>query len=259
MCRISDLITSEKIDYTVAIPQKRQIETNLRILLVEDEIELRESLAQLLNMQGFICNSVGSIASYVAWKESQECDLLIIDRKLPDGDGMDIVKMHRQNSDAAIIILSSLVTEEDKVLAYENDCDLYLEKPIGVQELVAAINNLKRKQGRSRDQAPWIIDMVTWYLTGPNQQQVKLTERETRFLKPFVDNAGVTVSRERLASAVKLGTEFDDYKRLEIIIRRLRKKVAANITELPLLTIYGQGFVFNERLKIVNQSPQHLT
>jgi two-component system, OmpR family, response regulator len=224
----------------------------LKILMVEDDIAYRELLCDALNLAGYIADGVSTVSSYSAWCSSHQYDLLIVDRQLPDGDGFDVVRMHQLNRTAPVVMLTALGGESDRIEGYENDVDLYLVKPISAQELIAAIENIQRKQSRVQQaQLPlWQLDTVRWMLVSPAGGMVKLSEREMEVMKLFADQPGVTISREVIAKKIGFDLQGDYSRRLEVAVRRLRNKVQEQLGNFPLKTIYGAGLVFNSPLSI---------
>lgn len=222
----------------------------LRILIVEDEHLFRDSLRDLLNLEGFLANGVGSVASYRAWRQSHSCDVLIVDRNLPDGDGLDVIRIHRQTESGPVIVITCKGQSEDHIQGMEADADYYLVKPIVTDELVALLRRLARKQEPALQQGnAWILNPVNWQLRNLGGAEVSLNRNELAIMACFVEKSGVTVNRNEIIEA--LGEQANEYdiRRLETIIRRLRIKVkAAGFDELPLVTVYGKGYAFNGAL-----------
>ena len=222
----------------------------LRILIVEDETDFREGLCDLLNLEGFQAQGVGSLASYKAWRVSYTCDVLILDRNLPDGDGLDILKMHRRTEDTPAIFLTGAGQIEERVKGMQADADYYLVKPVVVDELIAILKRLERKLNDAGQADAWLLDTVRWKLTTPDGMKVSLTQNEVSIMACFIEKAGMLVSRDDVIEALAGSEDLDyDPRRLEVAIRRLRKKIEEHkIKDFPLTTIYGKGYTFNSPL-----------
>lgn len=220
----------------------------LRILLVEDEVDFRDSMRDILNLEGFSADGVGSIASYKAWRQTHSCDILIIDRQLPDGDGLEVLRLHRQAEDAPVIVLTAKGQIEDRIEGINADADYYLVKPVVMNELLAILHRLARKLDAT-GATPWMLDTVSWQLRTPEGDDVQLTRRELVFLSAFLEKPGLTVHRQEVIRALGEQPEHYDVRRLEVMVRRLRNKVLDETgSSLPLSTVYGVGYVFNSPL-----------
>ena len=218
----------------------------LRVLIVEDETDFREGLCDLLNLEGFQAHGVGSFSSYKAWRASNSCDLLILDRNLPDGDGLEILKIHRRTENTPAIMLTGAGQIEDRIQGMNADADYYLVKPVITDELIAILRRFERKLGEAGQADAWVLDPVRWHVTTPDNIKISLTKSEVAIVACFIEKAGMTVSRDEVIEALGGDPMTYDPRRLEIAIRRLRKKMEESTTEaFPLTTVYGEGYSFN--------------
>lgn len=228
---------------------ERVCSVSLRILLVEDETDFREGLRDLLNLQGFIADGVGSIGSYKAWRMTHSCDVLIIDRQLPDGDGLEIIRLHRQVDQVPVIVLTARGQLDERIAGLDADADHYLVKPIASSELIALLRRIERRAAIQQQAANWILDPVGWRLCSPCGDEVELTRRELAFLANFVEKPGLPVPRQEIILNLDHDPALYDPRRLEVMVRRLRNKVEeATPVDFPLTTIYGVGYAFNGSL-----------
>ena len=210
----------------------------LKVLVIEDDYEFREPLCDLLNLEGFAAVGVGSLGSYRAWRQTQQCDVMIVDRVLPDGDGLEAVKEQKLATHTEAIIISAFATTNDRVEGFEADVDHYLKKPIESVELLSILRRIERKHsgaGRHR----WLLDVETWTLKAPTGTEIKLTKNEVAFLACFVERSGIPVNRQDLVDGLGFSVDSYDIRRMEILVRRLRRKVSNADAELPLQTVYG--------------------
>ena len=221
-----------------------------RILIVEDDVHFRDTLRDVLNLEGFSADGIGSVASYRAWRRTQSCDVLIVDRSLPDGDGLDVVELYRQTEGGPVIVVTCDGEPESRVRGMNSDADYYLVKPIVTDELVAILKRLSRRtETVSRAGNSWVLDPITWELKLVGKHQVILTRKEMMFLRCFIEKAGVPVPRVDIIESIGESPALYDPHRMETIVRRLRKKIeASGIDNFPLATIYGGGYVFNGQL-----------
>lgn len=219
----------------------------LKVLLIEDEVPFPEALCDILNLEGFAASGVGSISSFQAWRKTHSCDVLIVDRNLPDGDGLEAVRQHRQASDHPVIVLTARGKLHERIEGLEADADYYLQKPVDSHELTAVLRRIERRLA-DRTEINWVLDKETWSLITPSGKSVELTRNETGVMSCFIERAGITVTKNEIIEALGHRLEVYDPRRLEVMIRRLRSKVESITHDFPLITIYGVGYSFNARL-----------
>jgi DNA-binding response OmpR family regulator len=223
----------------------------VQILVVEDEVDLRSGLCDLLRLEGYNAAGLGSIAEYIEWTAEHRYQVLLVDRTLPDGDGLEVLRRHHSLGDAPAIIMSGKGAAEDRIAGLEADADYYLVKPIDVSELVALIRRFDRRRQKPEEEI-YQLDGQRWKLYMPDKGVVPLTRSEMNLMSCFVEQPGMTVNREEIIRSLGGRPDVYDERRLEVLIRRFRKKVTeAGYADFPLATVYGQGYVFNEPLEMV--------
>lgn len=223
-----------------------------KVLIVEDEYDFREALVELFNLDGFEAFGIGSIAEYLEWIQQRQYDILIIDRNLPDGDGIDILKKHNEISDSGSIILSCEGQPHDRILGMNADADYYLVKPFPTDELLSILHRIDRKRGASQtaEVAEWQLNKVRWEIKSPNNLEIELTRSEFALMNCFVEKPGVVISRDQIVTGLGFNPMTYDSRRLEVMLRRLRKKIEdAGVVKFPLQTVYGVGLAFNGVLR----------
>lgn len=222
-----------------------------KILLIEDEDEFRLGLLELFELEGFEAAGLNSIASYNHWKNSNTADVLILDRNLPDGDGLTILQDYRINHDTPVIMLTGAGSIEDRIEGINADADYYLIKPVVSRELIAILNKISRqKTNREVPSGVWEIDLIKWHLFSPNNIAIPLTKSELQLLSCFINKPGAIINRNDVIEALGEKPQFYDLRRMEILVRRLRKKIEdSGLVELPLSTVYGKGYAFNSLIK----------
>jgi DNA-binding response OmpR family regulator len=219
----------------------------LKVLFIEDEVVLRDALCDLMNQEGFAATGVGSISSFIAWRKTHSCDVLVVDRKLPDGDGLEAIRKHRLSSDGPVVVLSAQGQSQDRSCALNEDADYYLTKPIDSDELIALLRRFERKS-LDFSGSSWILDRERWSLLCPGKASVALNHNELLLLACFVEKAGITQEKSLIIRALGHDVASYDPRRLESMVSRLRSKVEAVAPDFPLTTIYGIGYSFNARL-----------
>lgn len=227
------------------------------ILVIEDEIDFREVLVDLLQLKGFDASGVESIAAYNTLPKKEGYDLIILDRTLPDGDGLDILRAHRALSNTPVIILSGLGDANERVKGLTAEADYYLVKPVVIPELLAIIQRYSQSEmmQQKRQTQRWGVLLQHWQLISPNKITIQLSHSETLFLHCFKDANGTGIDRDTIIRSLGYRPEAYDMRRLESLVSRLRNKVRdAGIEAFPLNTVYGSGYAFNEALVILDDA-----
>lgn len=234
----------------------------MKILIVEDEKDFSDALKELLLLEGYEVDSVASLADFYAWVSQKQCDLLILDRMLPDGDGIEILRQPLRGSAQATIFLTGMGESEERIRGHDLDVDYYLVKPIDLNELLSIVRRYARRLGvRPLDRKPlWLLDCKAWVLQNPQRESLELTHKEMSFLKCFVGLEGLAVKRQTIIRALGFSPDAYDIRRLEAMVSRLRKKLEdAGFSGFPLATVYGIGYAFNEDIDVINpNSPNTL-
>lgn len=225
----------------------------MRVLLVEDEAPLRETLAARLKRDGFAVDAAGDGEEGLFLGREVPFDVAIIDLGLPKMSGMDLVKHLREDGQRyPILILTARSSWQDKVQGLKYGADDYLVKPFAFAELVARIRALVRR-GRSAADAPRLaladleVDLITRRVVRGGRP-VDLTVREFELLEYLLRHNGQVVPREALARDVwketARTTPLDNV--IDVHIARLRRKVDNDQRVKLIHTVRGVGFLMRE-------------
>ncbi|HVF35702.1 MAG TPA: response regulator transcription factor [Candidatus Saccharimonadia bacterium] len=220
----------------------------MRILLVEDEAPLRETLAARLKRDGYAVDAAGDGEEGLYLGREVPFDLAIIDLGLPKLSGLDLVKRLREDGARfPILILTARSSWQDKVEGLKSGADDYLVKPFHVEELLARINALvRRASGWTKPVlqcGPIILD-TTAQTVSVESQGVELTSYEYKVLEYLMLHAGELVSKSDLTEHI-YQQDFDrDSNVLEVFIGRLRKKLDPENAIKPIETVRGRGYRF---------------
>lgn len=221
-----------------------------RVLVVEDEPDLRSTMVSFLNLSDFVADGIGCLAEFDAWKNTHDCDLLLLDLGLPDGDGLEIARTLRAQGSCGIVIVTARGGLDDKLEGYQVGADHYLVKPVDMREVVVVLRAVHARL--PTPEAAWELDPLGWKLKAPNGRETRLTRSELALLAPLARQQGQAVAREVLAEA--LGQRPDDYdpRRMEVLVRRLRKKVNEETgLTVPIDTVHGIGYAFTGKVQIL--------
>lgn len=221
----------------------------MKVLLVEDEPQLRQQLESLLSQQSYTveCAADGNEGCYLG--SEYPYDLAVVDLGLPGMSGLDMIKQWREkNIEFPILILTARGNWQDKVEGLEAGADDYLVKPFHNEELLARLNALlRRAAGHAKPQlqfGPLLIDTTSRTVSCHNEL-VSLTSYEYRTLEYLVLHAGKTVSKSELTEHLYHQDYDRDSNVLEVFVRRLRQKLDPEQTLQPITTVRGMGYRFD--------------
>ena len=224
---------------------------NNTILIVEDELRIRQFLRPALESEGCKVFEATTVASGLAMSGDVKPGLIILDLGLPDADGIDFILTFRTWSDTPILVLSARNGETDKVSALDAGADDYLAKPFGIAELLARLRVLRRR----KDSRPLndnaviqfgeiMVDRARRYITR-NEEMVHLTPREYHLLTVLLAQPDKVLTQRQLLREVWGAGHSEDGHYLRIYIGRLRQKLEVNPAQpRHLLTETGIGYRF---------------
>ena len=230
-----------------------------RILFVEDEAAIFEPFSKALRRNGFEPVVARTVAEALDSADRIDPDLVLLDLNLPDGDGSDVCRGLRKDSDVPIVMLTARGTEMDRVLGLELGADDYVVKPFSSRELISRIRAVLRRPRRDVEGNPEAMEIGelvidpgarTVSLSG---EPVKLARKEFDLLAQLATHAGQVVTREELMSRVWDVNWFGSTKTLDVHIRTLRRKLRDNSADPRFIeTVRGVGF----RLLMPEEGPQ---
>ncbi len=225
---------------------------NPRILVVEDDNDIRTVLMDQLRLDGFETVGASTGREVLEQFSSLSPDLIILDLKLPDIDGLVVCQEIRKKSDVPIIIVSARDSLPDKIRGLEVGADDYVTKPFEYLELEARIRACLRRRKSSTSQTdPLDLGNLKVYrqkrMIEVNGKRVNLTKKEFELLNLFLDNRGQVLSREFLSSHLWHKKEVYPWSRaLDVHVRRLRKKIEPDPANPKyILTHAGVGYRFS--------------
>jgi two-component system response regulator BaeR len=220
---------------------------NLRILLVEDEMNIAQIVREYLLKEGFEVQHEVSGLKALEIFNTQAFDLLLLDLMLPGLSGLELCKAVRQHSQVPIIMLTARVDEIDRLIGLEMGADDYICKPFSPREVVARVKAVLRRhqqglKSNSTD-AVFTIDPATFSVKIKGVP-LDLTPSEFKLLSSLAARPGQVMSRAQLLDA--LSDEKDVFDRtIDSHIKNLRKKLSPFLPEQEVIqTIYGVGYRF---------------
>jgi two-component system KDP operon response regulator KdpE len=205
-----------------------------RVLVVDDEPQIRRVLRTALVSSGYEYYEARTGEEALDLLREKTLDAILLDMNMPGMGGMTACRKIREQSDAAIIVLSVRETEKDKISALDAGADDYLTKPFSVNELMARIRaNLRRLPAQSNQSHPIVVSQDLTVDLGARQvvsqgKLVKLTPKEFDLLQYLLTNANTPVTHRKLLQTV-WGPEYgDEVEYLRVFVSQLRKKIEAD-------------------------------
>ncbi|MCY0965918.1 response regulator [Parathalassolituus penaei] len=223
----------------------------IRILVIDDEPQIRRFLNISLESQGYEIIEADTGRGGIQLSALEQPDLIILDLGLPDMDGQDVLREIREFSETPVIVLSVRNSEREKVLALDNGCNDYVEKPFGVKELLARIRAVLRTRSSNREApaASWDdghlrIDFVSRTVS-LNGERIRLSPREYELLLEFIQHPGQMLTQQYLLRKFWGSDHLDDSHYLRIYIRQIRNKIGDDPTSPRYIeTEAGVGYRF---------------
>ena len=230
-------------------------EQSKKILMVDDDVRMRELLQRYLAEQGFDIKTAADAKEMDAALAVDSVDLLVLDLMLPGEDGLAICRRLRANNvSTPVIMLTARGDEVDRIIGLEMGADDYLPKPFNPRELLARINAVLRRHEHSPESdntgketfsfGDFIFDSSTRSLS-KNGMQITITSGEFALLKVFTEHPRQPLSRDRLMQLAR-GRELDVFDRsIDVQVSRLRRIVEPDPAHPRYLqTMWGFGYVF---------------
>jgi DNA-binding response OmpR family regulator len=241
------------------------VSTPPRVLVVEDETNIRDLICLHLGLEGFECVPTGDGHDALSRATREPFDLIVLDLMIPGIDGVTVCRAIRrgeQNADVPILMLTARREESDKVLGLESGADDYLTKPFGVRELVARARALLRRPRRQAAAAEGAAGKAE---TGRDERfvvhgididparrvvrvegrPIDLTNQEFTLLLHLAKSPGIVFSREALLARVWSDDTFVTVRSVDTLVKRLRHKIEVDSANPRfVLTIWGVGYKF---------------
>lgn len=220
----------------------------MRLLVIEDDATLRESLAASLSKEGFAVEQAADGREGLYYALEYPVDLAIVDLGLPEMSGLDIIRQAReQGKTFPILILTARDRWEDKVDGLSAGADDYVVKPFHYEEISARVNALLRRAGgwasSELKAGPVMLDMQKQDVK-VDGKSIELTSFEYKIIEYLMVRAGEVISKTELTERL-YDQDFErDSNVIEVFIGRLRKKLDPDNSIKPIETLRGRGYRF---------------
>jgi len=225
------------------------------ILIVDDELDIREPVGTYLEGHGFRVSLAGTAADALKICKETTLDLAVLDIVLGSDDGFTLCRDLQKEADVPVIFLSGKSEDTERIIGLELGADDYIVKPFNPRELLARIRAVLRRYeakevkpvGSSELRfGPWVLDIQNQELTGNSNQKVSLSTGETRLLEVFLKHPNQVLSRDALLDLTH-GRQANLFDRsIDNYVSRLRKKIEEDPKKPRLLkTYWGGGYALN--------------
>ncbi|MCS5504020.1 MULTISPECIES: response regulator transcription factor [Lysinibacillus] len=224
------------------------------ILLVEDDEAIREMVSNYLTMEGFHVTTVTNGEEALQNCLQKTFDLVILDIMIPKLNGLEVLKIIREQAALPIIIMSAKDSDVDKALGLGLGADDYIAKPFSMLEFSARVKAVIRRATKYSSQAEQKqevleidnlkIDIVNFSIT-KSGQEIKLTSKEFSILKLFVTNRHRVFTKEQIYQTIWKDAYYGDENIINVHIRRLREKIEDDPSHPQYIkTLWGIGYKF---------------
>lgn len=227
--------------------------TAFAILLVEDDSALRMLTARALRESGYAVRTAATGAEMLVMLETEPARLIVLDIMQPGTNGIELFRRIRRQSEVPIIFASARASDEDRVLGLELGADDYIAKPYNPRELVARIGAVLRRSGAVSaivERADvvefdgWRLSLLRRELHAPSGEMIDLTGAEFDLLVTFISERQRVLGRERLIELSRSRKGDSSDRSIDVLVSRLRRKLAANGGKPPIVTVRGVGYMF---------------
>lgn len=222
----------------------------IRIGIIEDDDALCQGLETAFELEGYEVISAGTVKEGRRVLKEKNCDLVILDCNLPDGNGFEMVRRLREYSSLPILMLTARGSEIDEIQALELGVDDFMSKPFSLAVLQARVRKILKKKTAS-------LFLVSGNLTMDlkngtvclNGNKISLSAIEFRLLKFFLENRGQILSKEQILTHIwDFSGNYVDDNTLAVAIRRLRLKIEDNPSKpIKIRTVHGMGYIWQEK------------
>lgn len=224
---------------------------NTKILVVDDEKEIRQVISRYLQAEGFTVLEAENGVEAVKLFQDEKPDLAILDLMLPDIPGETVCSVIRQSKDTPIIMLTAKTATEDRIHGLTLGADDYMVKPFSLRELVIRVKTILRRVGAARQATPdpsvsLVVDEMS-HVVKKNNRNISLTPIEFKLLLTMSRNPERIYTREQLITHA-LGYEYEGMDRtIDSHIKNLRQKIEDNPNRPRYIrTVFGVGYKYTE-------------
>jgi len=243
----------------MSVTPEHQSFSTARLLVVDDDIDLRDQVADYLIQNGYSAHTATNAQEMDSVLASSEIDLIVLDIMLPGENGLSVCRRMAEPPGPAVIIMSAMGDEVDRVVGLELGADDYLAKPVSPRELLARVRAvLRRRENAPTGQrggnvyhfAGFQLDIARRQLKSPDGVVVLLTPGEFSLLAAFLESPSRVLSRDVLIEFV-CGDDADVFDRaIDVQLSRLRSKLKSHGGSGLIRTVRGAGYICDTQVSL---------
>ena len=217
----------------------------MKILIVDDEIKIREVVMEYAKAMGYECDQANNGVDAINMVSRNNYDCVVLDIMMPELDGFSACKKIKAISDVPVIMLSARQEEDDKLFSFDLGVDDYVTKPFSPKELMARIRVVCERRNSSKS-SQYVFDGLVIDVAGRSvsvdSERVMMTPKELDLLIYLVENKNIALGRDKLLSAVWDSDYYEDDRTIDTHIKMLRKDLGPYAEHI--VTIRGMGYKF---------------
>ncbi len=231
------------------------------VVVCDDEGDIRDTISEYLELKGFRVSQAADGRDLRKLVDEDRFDAVILDIAMPGEDGLSLARFLREQSDAAIIMVTASGETVDRIIGLEMGADDYLPKPVDLRELLARLKAVLRRMSAPAKEAgtdgvsadrdvhnigSCKLDVAAHKLFGADGSEIAITAMEFNLLKVFVEHPGRVLNRDQLLDLAH-DRGWDPFDRsIDIRISRLRKKIETDPSKPQIIkTVRGIGYIFS--------------
>ncbi len=217
----------------------------MRILIVDDEIKIREVVKEYAKVSGYECDEASNGNEAVAMVANSDYDCVVLDIMMPELDGFSACKKIKAMKDVPVIMLSARQEEYDKLFSFDIGVDDYVTKPFSPKELMARIKVVAERHNKHTNEK-YVFDTMVIDVDGRtltiDDEKVMLTPKEMDLLIYLVQNKNIALDRENILSAVWDADYYGDERTVDTHVKMLRRNLGKYRDHIQ--TVRGMGYKF---------------
>jgi len=227
-----------------------------KILIVDDEAELRDVLRETLERENYIVSEAANAEEMRQVFDAEKFDLVLLDLMLPDEDGLSLTRYLKERSDVGVIILTGKGESVDLIIGLEMGADDYVAKPYNRRELLARIRSVIRRTSGTNDKSSkqsdgktfinfsgWELDLPHHKLADPSGADIPLTMAEFQLLRVLLEVPGQPVGRDKLSLKIFNKELRENSRNIDALVRRLRQKLEVDENQPQMIkSVRGSGY-----------------
>ncbi|SRX53865.1 response regulator transcription factor [Aequorivita sp. CIP111184] len=220
----------------------------MKILIIEDEIALAESITAYLSKEGYLCENITSYSEGLSKIFDYKYDCILLDLMLPGGNGLELLEaFRRENKNEGVIIISAKDRVEDKIKGLQLGADDYLSKPFHLSELSARIYSLMRRKNFENTNILQYNELQINLMSKSvlvDKKSIKITKKEYQLLLFLIGNKNRVISKGSIAEHLSgdMADMLDNHDFVYTHINNLKKKLSRAGGEDYIKSIYGMGY-----------------